>query len=1329
MSLSRRLPAGARVALAVLAGLLVAAPDAAAQRAALSRAAAPVARPAVPDGPSVRVLAEDDRSLTVEVTARWAAPLADEVARASSGAAVPAVVARGRDRVSHQITLAQRVPPAVEVLAADYEEVPAPNGTEALAGPLAAVTRVGVARRQLMGSLVVRVLQRVDAPGGPVLRRHRRVVARVAKPLVSAALSTGGTNPHLDVTRSALADGQFYRITVPRTGVYSIDAGFLADSLGLSGADLGRVAVYGNGGRSLPALAGAPRTPDLAEVPTHLEGGALTFVAEGPSWWDWLAGDEDTPGAWRHELSPFITETTYFLRVDAPEPLRIGGAPGFPVWPDIERLSTVDARVFHERDLENFERDGSGSGLDWTGERLTQASVTVLDTLPAGVPGGAVARYTARVAARSSSVLTFTASRGGTALGTLTTGTVNTGSIGAGVLIREEVESFDGPAGSDLSVTFSVSGANGASLGWLDWVEAVVPHVPTGVGDVVRFATPGGRAGRFEIPVAGFAAEPQVWDVTDAGAVRRLPVRADGGGWAVAVEVLDADRPRELVAFRPGGAAVGTPDGGVAVPNQNLHGLGGAPNYIVVTAPEFRSAADRLAARRQTVDGLRPLVVTTDEVYNEFAGGNADMRAVRDFAKFLYDRAPAGQLPEYLLLFGDGHYDLRNIESTEPQYVLPYQTQNSFNRNESLTSDDYFGLLDDDEGVWAFGSISTPSDERVDLGIGRIPARSLEDADLVVDKIEAYESPASLGDWRSRVTYVADDQFPNSFDNDLHVQNADAVARRTLEVEPATTVDKIYAPSYPQVNTPRGLRRPQANDAIVRAVNEGTLIWNYSGHGGPERLGDEQYLTEEMISEFDNEDRLSVFVTATCSFGKFDIARQQSAAEEVLFHRGGGAVAMLTTVRIVYTSTGESALNLGLNLQLTEEMLTRQPDGLPRRLGDALYLTKQTDVGAQGNNRKFNLLGDPAMRLGLPQQRLSVDAQPELRAFELATVSGAVLGADGQPDAGFAGEVEVTVYDAEREVELPEGACCNQPGGTYTVRTDRIYAGRATATAGRFEAEFLVPQDVSYSGRAAKVTAYALGAEATVDGFGFSEDALVATDAGARPDDATGPDVRLFVDDTTFVSGGTVRQNALLIARLSDPNGINTVGAGVGHELLLTIDGDASTALDLSRFYTGDLDTYQSGEVRFTLPDLAPGPHTATLTAWDAVNNASTSELAFVVSEAEGLEIASLLPYPNPTAGPTRFTFEHNQPPGTTARATLRVYTVAGRPVRSFRPDETLPAGVLPGPLVQIPWDGRDDDGDRLASGVYLFRLRLETDAPDGGVDVAERIERLAIIR
>ena len=701
--------------------------------------------------------------------------------------------------------------------------------------------------------------------------------------------------------------------------------------------------------------------------------------------------------------------------------------------------------------------------------------------------------------------------------------------------------------------------------------------------------------------------------------------------------------------------------------------------------------------------------------------------------KFLYDRAPTEEeRPDYLLLFGDGHFDYRNITTPVPNYVLPYESENMFSRTDSYTSDDYFGLLDDEEGVWARGTTS----ERVDIGIGRVPARTVQDAAAVVSKIQRYEDPATHGEWRTRFTFVGDDQYPNSWDRDLHTFNADEVADRAQAQDPAVTLRKIYGPAYTSVTTARGRRRPLLTEAVRQAIEGGTLVWNYSGHGGPEGLGDEDYMTPELAESLDNPDRLPIFVTATCSFGKYDIPDLQSLAEQILLRPEGGGVAMLTTVRIVYTgSSPTSGDNFGLNIRLTEEMLTREDgtlNGRPRRLGDILRSTKNTPQGISFNNRKFNLLGDPAMRIGLPERRLAVTATPTLTAYDEATVAGQVLGWDGQPDPTFAGEVDVTVFDAKRVVTLEEGACCytDDDGdrvGEYVDRTDRIYSGRASVAGGTFSTTFRVPQDVSYSGEAARVVAYVRGRDG-LDGAGETEEAVVSPEAGARPADTEGPEIRLFLNDSTFVDGGTTSPGGLVIARLRDANGINTVGAGVGHELLLTIDGDARTAMDVGQFYAGDLDTYRSGEVRVPLPDLAPGEHTLRLTAWDALNNSSTAELRFVVVD-EGVLVDNLFPYPNPTAGPTRFTFDHNQPPGTEARLQLRIYTLAGRPVRTIDGLDALPTGVLPARTVQIPWDGLDDDLDRLASGVYLFRLRLEVPDPAGGSAVAERVERLAIIR
>ena len=1288
-------------------------------------------------GPRIRVLSEDARSVTVEVTTDWDTPLAS--ALAASGADPERLVLAavgGRAELSETIELGAAGAPTVEVLALDAVDVPLDAASaEALRDldrPAVEVVGVGEQRKRIVGTLAVRTLRVSDGR----LQRVRRVVARVTRPAVRARLAArGDDNPHLAVGRSVLADGTWFKVPISAEGVYRLDAAYLRDSLGVAAPDLGRVAVYGNGGRILPALNSAPRPADLGEVPSWISGDALFFYAEAPQWWDWVT-DEDGGGYWSHDISPFSEETMYFVRVDAESPRRVEGG-GFPGWSDAAPQATIQARRFHEVDNLNYERDQSGSGLDWLGERLDRSSdrLFLTDPVPAGFVAGQTVRYRTRVGARANPGVTVTARAGGQTLVSLRPRSVNLGGLNDRNLIEVEVEAFERPDAQDVTVGYRFAGGNSSAEVWLDWVEAVFDVDPTAEGGVLRFATPGGADGRLEFALAGFTAEPQVWDVTEPAAIRRLGVQAAGGRYLVQIDVAGGS-PRELVAFVPGGSAVRPLAKGVSVPNQNLHGLTGTPDYVVVSHSTFLPVATQLAERRRDRDGLEPVVVTVEQVFNEFASGVSDMRAVRDYMKFLYDRAPEGETPGYLLLFGDGHYDFRNLKTDVPNYVPVYESENMINRNASFMSDDYFGLLGDDEGIWPFLSNSSTSGGRVDLAIGRIPARTIEDAASVLDKIRRYESPETRGEWRSRFTFVGDDQFPNATDRDLHVQNADVVARVAKSEAPAVTLQKIYAPSFPLDRGARGDRRPLVNEAIRQAINEGTLVWNYSGHGGPDGLGDENYVDEGLLNGLDNADRLPVFVTATCSFGKFDITDEQSLAEQFLLTPGKGGVAMLTTVRIVYTSSSTTGLNLGLNIELTEQMLRRDAQGRPVRLGDALFATKNTAVGAQHNNRKFNLLGDPALRLGLPERPVTVEVPAELKAFEEVTVSGTVLRADSTLDTSFSGEVTVNVFDAARTVDLPPDACCSlgdtngNRDSDYQLQTDRIFSGRARVTAGRYQASFLVPQDISYSGQAARVAAYVSGAAgaATVDGYGESEDAVVSAQAGTRPNDGEGPAVRLFLNDTTFVAGSAVAPGATLIARLQDASGINTVGAGVGHTLLLTIDGDAQNAIDVGSAYVGDVGTYRSGEVRFPLPDLAPGPHTLTLTAWDAVNNASTAELSFVQEAGEALAVRSVLPYPNPTSGPTRFVFEHNRV-GAAARVQLRIYTLAGRPIRTIGPDEALPGGLLANASVQIPWDGLDDDGDRLASGVYLFRLRLETPGADGATDVAERVERLAIIR
>ena len=839
----------------------------------------------------------------------------------------------------------------------------------------------------------------------------------------------------------------------------------------------------------------------------------------------------------------------------------------------------------------------------------------------------------------------------------------------------------------------------------------------------------------------GFSEEPQVWDVTESGDVRRLGVQADGGAYRVQVEVEGVEEPRELVAFVEGEAARALDAEAVqAVAPQNLHGLQGSPELVIVRPEAFAEAAQELADYRAS-QGLRVEVADVEAIYNEFSGGLPDMRAVRDYFKFLYDRdgaeAPAFR---YALLFGDGHFDFRGLGTEEERalenHIFPFETEETLSPVRSYTSDDYFGLLDDDEGVWAYNA-SGAAAERVDLGIGRLTVQTPQEAADVVRKIKHYESAATYGPWRTRYTAVADDGpaglAGSEDDRDLHVQNADVVAELVKREAPPMNLKKVYGPSYEREYV-GAWRLPGAKEDLLEALRQGTLLFNYSGHGGIEGLTQEEILTRADVEALDNYDRLPVFVTATCSFGRWDMAEKQSAGEAVLLNARGGGVALLTTVRLVYTSSDTLSLNPGLNRQVNIELFQRDEAGRPPRLGDVLRRTKNTAAGLQTNNRKFNLLGDPAMRIGLPEGEVVIEAvngtsvegnEVPLRALDRVTVAGEVR-TSGQVDAGFNGQVALTVFDAARKVALPDPFFMPTP--YYLVREDLVWRGEVAARNGRFEATFVVPKDISYADAPGRIAAYAY-AEAG-DRYGFTERVVVGGAVPELPDDGEGPELALFLEDTTFVAGGIVPPEPDLIVQLFDESGLNTAGAGVGHEMLLVIDGDEGGAIDLGDRYQSVGDSHRRGRVDVELPRQAPGPHTLRVKAWDVLNNSTEVSLDYVVAASEALELRNVYNYPNPMRGRTRFVFEHNQSAGTPANVEVRIYTLAGRPVRTFDAFEALPSGLLAGGPVQVAeWDGRDDDGARLGSGVYLYKVRVEVENAGGGREVAERVEKIALIR
>ncbi len=1322
--------------------------------------------PAAAQVARVQPLPSPEGAQRYEITVAWSLSLRavqDSTGATAFDEAFARAATGGVFDVAELVTLPRAVLPPVRIEAAEYDELvlPPAAGTDtllaALSRPLVTLADVGLHRRRPVATLQARLLA-YDAARRAV-RRYRRLVvvvetgaAQTDDTRAATRLEASRTNPHLAVTRSVLADGQIFKLPVTEAGLYRIDRDVLSQ-LGLSPGSIepNHLKIYGNGGRPLPALNGAPRPADLVENPVLVRGGGdgsfdagdvLLFYAAGPRGWTYEVDENSGEGAWVHYVHPFSNENVYFLKIDATDGRRVADTP-FPGASPTAIYTTVDGR--YVVDLDEYmwapEGEGEGTGLTWVSTTIEAGGVRrILEGVrPPGLTAGTV-RYHARVAIAANPRARVFFESNGTELASVDAPIIGRGTEDPSAAPAEQRFTQTVGAGAALHLTMRLQEQINQPKAALDWLRVVYPQALTAADGYLRFATPGGATGTLEFVLAGFTQPPQVWDVTDPGTVRRLGVQSGSGGYRVQVTVTDPATPRELVAFVESSPLIRSVDAGAAaaVANQNLHGLDGYPDFVIVAPEPFLDAARDLAEHRRQ-EGLEVLVTRIDQIYNEFSGGVPDMRAVRDYFKFLYDRAPDEErLLRYALLFGDGHFDYRGLTGEQAEltnWIFPYQTEETFDPDHSYTSDDYFGLLDDAEGLWPYTrDFCAPSGyvcERVDIGIGRFPVQTVEEARLVVEKIKHYESEATYGSWRSNYVFVADDGKARSDENkdyDLHVQNIDAVASYVRAEHGDLNLRKIYTPSYNRVYL-NGWRFPEAKAQIRATLEEGALLFNYSGHGGPAGLADEELFTREDAWSLDNYDHLTIFVTATCSFGRWDMNNEQSGAEALILNPNGGAVSLMTTVRLVYTSSSTTTLNTGLNLQLNRELFRREENGLPRRLGDALRLTKNTTVGLQGNNRKFNLLGDPTLRLGLPAYRAALtdvngtavdEAPAPLRALDRVTLRGEVRTPDGTPDPGFNGTVSLTVFDAERRVPLPYRRF--MPTDYYVVQEDLIWRGEVTARDGRFEATFVVPKDISYSNQPGRVALYAAapGAQA----IGHSERVVVGGTSDRPPDDAEGPQIALFLNDTTFVSGGLTTREPELIVKLFDESGINTVGAGVGHEMLLVVNGAENDAVDLSSAFRSEPDSYQRGTVRWRLREQPLGLNTLSVRVWDVLNNSSTAELEYVVAEDEVLRVANVYNYPNPTTGPTRFVFEHNQPPGTPARVQVRVYTLSGRAVCTLDEERILSAGP-----VQIVWDGLDEDFDRLGTGIYLYKVRVEVEGLDGERQVSEHIEKLAVIR
>lgn len=1091
--------------------------------------------------------------------------------------------------------------------------------------------------------------------------------------------------------KSVLSSGKWMKVKATGKGIYKISFDQLK-SWGFSNPD--QVALYGNGGYMLPVLNNDIQFDDLSIYPViKAKDGTgkdcIFFYSTGNVR---LSTDSKT-GVISHKQNSYSTET-YFYLTDLGSAKTMDKSAEISTLAD-RQITSFNNYAFYEKEAVNL----LSSGSRWFGEIFSPGQSQTLALTLDNPDLTKTVQFTVSAVGRSSSESTMNISVNGNLKSNIAFYPIPVTDPTA-YYAADLASSFSEQlASKSVQVQLNYIAGTSTSNAWLDFISVNYLSLLNMSSDVLSFRGKGaeGTAAVSEFTLAGATSSTRVIDVTDINNSTEVPATLSGSQLKFKSNTADY---REYVAFNPAGS-IPVPEKVEDVANQNLHG-NTIPEMIIVTNSTLQSAANSVADFHSTNDNMNVEVVTPDKIYNEFSGGLPDPSGIRNYVKMYYDRGKksGAQTLKYVLFMGDGSYDNRNILGKKLNLLPTYQSDNSLSPTESFVTDDFFAFLDEGEGG---------SQGIVDLGIGRIPANTLDEAKAVVGKIQNYVKPASSGNWRNVVTFIADDE-----DDNVHMTQAEDLANFVNSSYPAFYTDKIYLDAYKQVSTSGGEKYPEVNTAITNRVKQGTLVMNYTGHANERVLAEENVLNISTIQSWGNFNKLPVFVTATCEFSRFD-ADETTAGEEILFNPQGGGIGLFSTTRLVY-----SGANFELNRKFFDSIFARDNQGKTLRLGDVMQKAKAA-ANTGINQLNFSLLADPALRIADPALQVktssingkSIDAKIDtIRPMSVVTIKGYIADYSGAKVATFNGEVIPAVYDKAQMVETLGNA--GQAPMSYKVQTNLIYKGLATVKNGEFEFSFIVPKDVAFKLDKGKILYYAYNESS--DAKGYFDGFYVGGTSTKTVTDTNGPDVKLYMNDERFKDGGEVGASSVLIAEISDATGINTSGIGIGHDITATLDGNYTNIMVLNDYFQGDKDAYTSGKVVFPLTGLSEGEHTLVFKVWDVLNNSSEVEIHFVVKDVFRIETVNC--YPNPMQWQTNFVFTHNYP-DESFDIRIDVYQVNGSLIDSY----TTKIGSSGTESLPISWTPSERQ-IRMRAGVYVYRIT----ATSGGAKVAKGSGRLVYI-
>ncbi len=1077
---------------------------------------------------------------------------------------------------------------------------------------------------------------------------------------------------HSYAERSVLADGHWVKIRVSESGVCRMSFSELRSA----GLEPSQVRVFGYGGAQKEQDFSKRNIDDLPQVPVYVGEDYILFYVQGPISWTYNGS------RFAHTRNTYSDFGYYLLSDDAgamlpfPEAEAVSGSPT-----DVTYYSYYQVQ---DKDSVNLiDRTGvSGGGRTFYGEQFA-AGQTRTFTFSTPYANGDNSSVYIDMAVNSATTSTVKAQLNNTSSKSIYISSIpDHYTFGVAGTISMNGASEE----QNQRVTMQFVNSNASALAWLNYIEITTPSelVMTGSYMGIRSLVNRNTTNPVRFLLRNTTASTQIWDVTDLAAIQRMPTTMvdDQLAWVG----TQADGVHEYIAVNTDGTKFVQAEVVGEVKNQNLHALSNI-DYIIICPEGYEDVSEDLAKAHEAKQAITYAIVTDQQVYNEFSSGTPDATAYRWLMKMLYDRAKngIGQQPRWLLLMGHGTFDNRKLlRNSGTSLLLTYQSKNSVNEIKAYATDDYFAYLDDNEGA-----IDTQG--RMDIGVGRLPVESLDEARTTVDKLIQYIRNEQTGKWKNQLVYLADDG-----ENGTHTETAEKSAELVRIKNPDFIVHKIFLDAYPQEVNASGESYPLAKNRVLNLLKNGVLFFDYSGHGGYNAITNESILNLKDIAGMTNKNQ-AFWLFATCNFAQCD-AGKRSAAETAVLNPKGGAIGILAATRTVYAPQ-----NTNLNRSVCDTLFGHSDVfHYDMTLGEAILIGKNL-LGSDENKLAYVLLGDPCMRLNYPTD-YHVETLTEmdtLNALSVQHVEGRIIDEDLNTVSDFNGKVDITIYDKMQSIPTRDN---DNAGGdprvvAYNDYPNTIFSGATDVKDGLFNYTFMVPKDIRYNFGSGRIVYYAVTADSleTAEAVGHFEQFIIGGTGSTVAIDTIGPEMEIYLNSPAFRNGDKTYATPRFFANLYDENGINTAGAGIGHDLMLIIDDDPKMIYSLNEYFTAANNSYQAGQVSYLMEELANGPHSLTFRAWDLLNNSTTKSLNFIVEAGLDPSIYNVTTYPNPVqqSGVVHLIVNYDQP-DELIETEIYLYNTAGQMVYSHKQDN--PDAVS----INLPSLG-------LNTGVYIYSVKIKS--------------------